>query len=123
MVPFFLAICTPFLYKFKMAAKHRYFGKIYGFHATIKITVAILFKHKTLNQCCVNVGLASGIIIRRKVLGFEGEENTPKLNFSGNLPKNRNKMLKLPVIPAGAFSIIQDGIQDGRQNVHTPKIL
>ena len=26
---------------------------------TIKITVAILFKHKTLNQCCFNVGLAS----------------------------------------------------------------
>ena len=26
---------------------------------------------------------------------------------------------KLPVIPAGAFSIIQDGVQDGRQNVET----
>ena len=27
-------------------------------------------------------------------------------------------MLKLPVIPAGKFPIIQDGVQDGRQNVN-----
>ena len=44
----------------------------------------------------------------------------PKLNFSGNLPNTiRNNILKLPVIPAGAFSNIQDGVQDGRQNVNT----
>ena len=44
----------------------------------------------------------------------------PKLNFSGNLPNTiRNNILKLPVIPAGAFSIIQDDVQDGRQNVQT----
>ena len=48
----------------------------------------------------------------------------PKLNFSGNLPNTIGKnILKLPVIPAGAFSIIQDGVQDGRQNVYTLKIL
>ena len=28
-------------------------------HLTIKITVAIPFKHQTLIQCCFNVGLAS----------------------------------------------------------------
>ena len=57
---------------------------------------------------------------RRIVLGFEGEKNMPKLNFSGNLPNTiRNNILKLPVIPAGAFSNIQDGVQDGRQNVNT----
>ena len=44
----------------------------------------------------------------------------PKLNFSGNLPNTiRNNILKLPAIPAGAFSNIQDGVQDGRQNVNT----
>ena len=44
----------------------------------------------------------------------------PKLNFSGNLPKTiSNNILKLPVIPTGAFSIIQDGVRDGRQNVKT----
>ena len=44
----------------------------------------------------------------------------PKLNFSGNLPNTiSNNILKLPVIPAGAFPIIQDGVQDGRQNVNT----
>ena len=60
------------------------------------------------------------IIIRRIVLGFEGEKNMPKLNFAGNLPNTiRNNILKLPVIPAGAFSNIQDGVQDGRQNVNT----
>ena len=43
-----------------------------------------------------------------------------KLNFSGNLPDIiRNNMLKLPVIPAGAFPIIQNSVQDGRQNVKT----
>ena len=48
----------------------------------------------------------------------------PKLKFSGNLPNTiRNKILKLSVIPAGAFSIIQDGVQDGRQNVYTPRLL
>ena len=48
----------------------------------------------------------------------------PKLNFLGNLPNTiKNNILKLPVIPAGAFSIIQDGGQDGRQNGNTPKIL
>ena len=57
---------------------------------------------------------------RRIVLGFEGEKNMPKLNFSGNLPNTiRNNILKLPVIPDGAFSNIQDGVQDGRQNVNT----
>ena len=56
----------------------------------------------------------------RIVLGFEGEKNMPKLNFSGKLPITiRNNILKLPVIPAGAFSIIQDGMQDGHQNVTT----
>ena len=44
----------------------------------------------------------------------------PKLNFSGYFPNTiRNNILKLPVIPAGDFSIIQDGVQDGRQNVET----
>ena len=44
----------------------------------------------------------------------------PKLNFSGNLPDTiRSSILKLPVIPAGAIFIIQDGVQDGRQNVKT----
>ena len=44
----------------------------------------------------------------------------PKLNFSENLPNNiRNNILKLPVIPAGAITIIQDGVQNGRQNVNT----
>ena len=44
----------------------------------------------------------------------------PKLNISGNLTNTiRNNKLKLAVIPAGAFSIIQDGVQDGRQNVKT----
>ena len=58
--------------------------------------------------------------VRRIVLGFEGEKNMPKLNFSGNLPNTiRNNILKLPVIPAGAFSNIQDGVQDGRQSVST----
>ena len=33
--------------------------------ATIKITITILFKHKKLNQCCFNVGLASGIVIQQ----------------------------------------------------------
>ena len=57
---------------------------------------------------------------RRIVLGFEREKNMPKLNFSGNLPNTiRNNILKFPVIPAGAFSNIQDGVQDGRQNVNT----
>ena len=60
------------------------------------------------------------VYIRRIVLGFEGGKNMPKLNFSGNLPNTiRNNILKLPVIPAGAFSNIQDGVQDGRQNVNT----
>ena len=46
----------------------------------------------------------------------------PKLNFSGNLRNTLKKnILKLPVIPAGAFSIISDGAQDGRQNVVTPE--
>ena len=59
-------------------------------------------------------------ISRRIVLGFEGEKNMPKLNFSGYLPNTpRNDILKLPIIPAGAFSNIQDGVQDGRQNVNT----
>ena len=50
----------------------------------------------------------------------EREKNMPKLNFSGYLPNTiRNNILKLPVIPAGAFSVIQDGVQDGRQNVET----
>ena len=57
---------------------------------------------------------------RRIVLGFEGGKNMPKLNFSGNLPNTiRNNILKLPVIPAGAFSVIQNGVQDGRQNAKT----
>ena len=44
----------------------------------------------------------------------------PKLNFPGYLPNTiRNNILKLPVIPAGAFPIIQDGVQDVRQNVET----
>ena len=44
----------------------------------------------------------------------------PKLNVSGNFPNTiRNNILKLPVIPAGAFSVIQDGVQDGHQNAKT----
>ena len=44
----------------------------------------------------------------------------PKLIFSGNLPNTiRNNILKLPVIPAGAFSIIQDDVQDGRKNAQS----
>ena len=43
-----------------------------------------------------------------------------KLIFSGYLPNTiRNNILRLPVIPAGAFSIIQDGVQDGRKNLET----
>ena len=41
----------------------------------------------------------------------------PKLNFTGNLPNTISN--NIPVIPAGAFSIIQDGVQDGRKNVKT----
>ena len=33
-------------------------------YRTIKITVAILFKNKTLNQCCFNVGLVARIVIQ-----------------------------------------------------------
>ena len=49
----------------------------------------------------------------------------PKLNFLGNLQNtiSKNNILKLPVIPAGAFSIIEDGVPDGRRNVNTLKIL
>ena len=36
-------------------------------NATLKIPVAILFKHKTLNECCFNVGLASRIVIQHHV--------------------------------------------------------
>ena len=54
------------------------------------------------------------------VLGFEGGKNMPKLNFSGYPPNTiRNNILKLPVIPASSFSNIEDGVQDGRQNVNT----
>ena len=43
-----------------------------------------------------------------------------KLNFSGNVPNTiRKNILKLPVIPAGAYYIIQDGVQDGHHNVKT----
>ena len=41
-----------------------------------------------------------------------------KLNFSGYLPNTIGNNI-LPVIPAGGFSIIQDGVEDGRQNVET----
>ena len=42
----------------------------------------------------------------------------PKLIFLGKLRNTiTSNILKLPVIPAGAFSIIQDGVQDGRQKV------
>ena len=42
----------------------------------------------------------------------------PNLDFSGNLSNTiRNNILKLLVIPAGAFSSIQDGVQDGHQMV------
>ena len=48
----------------------------------------------------------------------------PKLIFSRNLPNTiRNNILKLPMIPPEAFPIIQNDVQDGRQNVNTPKIL
>ena len=47
----------------------------------------------------------------------------PKLNFSDLTNTIRNNILKLPVIPAVAFSIIQDGVQDDRRNVYSPKIL
>ena len=48
----------------------------------------------------------------------------PKLNFSGNLQDTiTNNILELPVIPIGAFPIIQDGVEDGRQNINAPKIL
>ena len=61
---------------------------------------------------------------RRIVLGLEGVGDMPKLKFSG---KHRNiitnNILILPVIPTGAFSIIQDGVPDSRQNVNTPRIL
>ena len=30
----------------------------------LQLTVATLFKHKTLNQCCFDVGLASRIVIQ-----------------------------------------------------------
>ena len=64
------------------------------------------------------------VFTKRIILGFEGETNMPKLNFSENLRNTiTDNILKLPVIPAEAFSIIQDGVQDGRQNVNTLKIL
>ena len=44
----------------------------------------------------------------------------PQLFFSVNLPNTiRNNILKLAVIPDGAFTIIQEGVQDGRQDVKT----
>ena len=44
----------------------------------------------------------------------------PKLNFSGNLRTTITKnILKLPVILAGAFTIIRDIIQ----NINTPKYI
>ena len=44
----------------------------------------------------------------RPVISLTGGGDMPKLNFSGNLPNTiRNNILKLPVIPAGAFSFIQ----------------
>ena len=44
----------------------------------------------------------------------------PKLNFSGNIPNTiRNNISKIPVNPTGALSKIQDGVQDGRQNLKT----
>ena len=47
----------------------------------------------------------------------------PKLNFSGNLRNTiTNNILKLSVISAGTFSIIQDGVQGGRQNVNIKMI-
>ena len=68
----------------------------------------------------VHLNFSTDIEYRRIVLGFEGEKNMSKLNFSGNLPNTiRNNILKLPVLPAGAFSNIQDGVQDGRQNINT----
>ena len=51
--------------------------------------------------------------IARIVFGFERDENMPKLNFLGNLPKNiKNNILKL--------FVIQNVVQDGRQNVWFP---
>ena len=48
----------------------------------------------------------------------------PKLTFTGNFRNTiTNNILKLPVIHAGAFSIIQDGVQNGSKNVNTSKIL
>ena len=42
----------------------------------------------------------------------------PKLSFSGKLANTiRNDILNIPVIAPGAFSIFQDGVQDGRQYV------
>ena len=68
------------------------------------------------------IGLILYSYDRRIVLGFDGKNIMPKLNFSRNLGNTiTNNILKLPVIPAGAFTIIQDGVQDGRQNVNTPK--
>ena len=59
---------------------------------------------------------SAGRPLRQIVLGFEKEKKLPKLYFSGNLPNTiTNNILKLLVIPAGA--IIQDGVEDGRQNV------
>ena len=57
------------------------------------------------------------------VLGFGGGGgDMPKLNIWGNLRNTiTNNILKIPMIPAGAFSIIQDGVQDGRQIVIPPK--
>ena len=74
---------------------------------------SLIFQAGSFNHC-------TRTYYRWIVLGFEGEKNMPKLNFSGNLPNTiRNNILKLPVIPAGAFSNIQDGVQDCRQNVNT----
>ena len=43
-----------------------------------------------------------------------------KLNFSGNLLNTiTHNILKHPLISAGIFPIIQDRVQDGRQNVKT----
>ena len=60
--------------------------------------------------------MRNGNSIRPVIRLKGGGGNIPKLNFSGNFPNTiRNNILKLPVLPARAFFIIQDG----RQNLKT----
>ena len=56
-------------------------------------------------------------------MSFEREKIYQSWIFQETFKIPLQIILKLRVIPAGAFSIIQDSVQDVRQNVETPKII